>query len=380
MGGMKKQDRYCRQQSAAGGSALAPGKTAKAPAAQVPAVRLLVRVALKTLEDVERLQSEFGSPARRGDRPNATSAQKDGFFPRRDQCTDLIIVSSVDGHARPLLPRAHRCTWNKPDPLPLCIASHIDQHGLAGRQPVGTVVVDAALRPAWVDRAWQRVAEEVAQGRQAFVVVPRIKSSDEGIGVVDLAAELSAVQLAGLRVGMLHGQLPNDSKDATMAAFVAGELDVLVATTVIEVGVDVPNATMMVICDAERFGISQLHQLRGRIGRGGHPGVCLLISSALADDVVNERLQAVAATSDGFELAELDLIQRREGDVLGADQSGARSSLRLLSVLAHADVIAQAKAIAAEAVERDPERTTPGFIDAVQSIEMLAAGDWLELS
>ena len=250
----------------------------------------------------------------------------------------------------------------------------------AGRQPVGTVVVDAALRPAWVDRAWQRVAEEVAQGRQAFVVVPRIKSSDEGIGVVDLAAELSAVQLAGLRVGMLHGQLPNDSKDATMAAFVAGELDVLVATTVIEVGVDVPNATMMVICDAERFGISQLHQLRGRIGRGGHPGVCLLISSALADDVVNERLQAVAATSDGFELAELDLIQRREGDVLGADQSGARSSLRLLSVLAHADVIAQAKAIAAEAVERDPERTTPGFIDAVQSIEMLAAGDWLELS
>lgn len=250
----------------------------------------------------------------------------------------------------------------------------------AGRQPVGTVVVDAALRPAWVDRAWQRVAEEVAQGRQAFVVVPRIKSSDEGIGVVDLAAELSAVQLAGLRVGMLHGQLPNDSKDATMAAFVAGELDVLVATTVIEVGVDVPNATMMVICDAERFGISQLHQLRGRIGRGGHPGVCLLISSALADDVVNERLQAVAATSDGFELAELDLIQRREGDVLGADQSGARSSLRLLSVLAHADVIAQAKAIAAEAVERDPERTTPGFVDAVQSIEMLAAGDWLELS
>ena len=136
MGGMKKQDRYCRQQSAAGGSALAPGKTAKAPAAQVPAVRLLVRVTLKTLEDVERLQSEFGSPARRGDRPNATSAQKDGFFPRRDQCTDLIIVSSVDGHARPLLPRAHRCTWNKPDPLPLCIASHIDQHGLAGLPPL----------------------------------------------------------------------------------------------------------------------------------------------------------------------------------------------------------------------------------------------------
>ncbi|MFT3861545.1 ATP-dependent DNA helicase RecG [Micropruina sp.] len=250
----------------------------------------------------------------------------------------------------------------------------------AGRQPINTVVVDAALRPAWVDRAWQRVVEEVAQGRQAFVVVPRIKSSDEGIGVVDLAAELAAVQLAGLRVGMLHGQLPTEVKDATMAAFAAGQLDVLVATTVIEVGVDVPNATMMVICDAERFGISQLHQLRGRIGRGAHAGVCLLISSALADEAVSNRLQAVAATTDGFELAELDLIQRREGDVLGAEQSGGRSSLRLLSVLEHADVIAQAKTIAAQAVERDPQRTTPGFVDAVASIELLAAGDWLELS
>ncbi|HMR21854.1 MAG TPA: helicase-related protein, partial [Micropruina sp.] len=256
----------------------------------------------------------------------------------------------------------------------------------AGRQVVGTVVVDAALRPAWVERAWQRVAEEVAQGRQAFVVVPRINSSDEGVGVIELAERLSAGPLAGVRVGVLHGQLPSDAKEATMAAFATGELDVLVATTVIEVGVDVPNATMMVIWDAERFGISQLHQLRGRIGRGEHPGVCLLISSAmgqqsaLVEDTIRVRLDAVAATNDGFELAELDLQQRREGDVLGAEQSGSRSSLRLLRVLEHAEVIAQAKDIATDAVRRDPERTTPGFVDAVAATEQLMAGDFLELS
>ncbi len=256
----------------------------------------------------------------------------------------------------------------------------------AGRQVVGTVVVDAALRPAWVERAWQRVAEEVAQGRQAFVVVPRINSSDEGVGVIELAERLSAGPLAGVRVGVLHGQLPSDAKEATMAAFATGELDVLVATTVIEVGVDVPNATMMVIWDAERFGISQLHQLRGRIGRGEHPGVCLLISSAigqqsaLVEDTIRVRLDAVAATNDGFELAELDLQQRREGDVLGAEQSGSRSSLRLLRVLEHAEVIAQAKDIANDAVRRDPERTTPGFVDAVAATEQLMAGDFLELS
>jgi ATP-dependent DNA helicase RecG len=250
----------------------------------------------------------------------------------------------------------------------------------AGRQPIGTVVVDASLRPAWVERAWQRVAEEVAQGRQAFVVVPRINTSDDGVGVVDLATRLSDGPLAHVRVGVLHSQLPGDAKEATMAAFAAGELDVLVATTVIEVGVDVPNATMMVIHDADRFGISQLHQLRGRIGRGEHAGVCLLISSALHEGTVGDRLSAVASTNDGFALAELDLIQRREGDVLGADQSGGRSSLRLLSVLDHADLIAMAKTIASEAIERDPDRRTPGFVDAVTATELLSAGDWLELS
>ena len=140
-----------------------------------------------------------------------------------------------------------------------------------------------------------------------------------------------------------------------MGRFAAGETDVLVATTVIEVGVDVPNASMMVICDADRFGISQLHQLRGRIGRGGHPGVCLLLSAADPDSLARERLDAVAGTRDGFELAEIDLEQRREGDVLGASQSGVRSSLRLLRVLSDAELIGQARAIADRCIADDPD-------------------------
>ena len=160
----------------------------------------------------------------------------------------------------------------------------------------------------------------------------------------------------------------------------AGELDVLVATTIVEVGVDVPNATMMVIWDADRFGISQLHQLRGRIGRGAHPGVCLLVSGADADSPAWERLAAVASTSDGFALAELDLAQRREGDVLGAEQSGGRSSLRLLRVLTDAEVIGVAREIAEEALRRDPDLTTPGFADAVTQTNQLADAEWIDRS
>lgn len=248
----------------------------------------------------------------------------------------------------------------------------------AGRAEVTTVVVDASTRPQWVDRAWERVVEEVGAGRQVFVVVPRIAGSAEGVGVVELADELRSGALAGLRVGVLHGQLPGDAKDEVMGAFVAGELDVLVATTVIEVGVDVPNASMMVVWDADRFGISQLHQLRGRIGRGSHPGVCLLVTRAPAGEPARVRLDAVAATRDGFALAELDLEQRREGDVLGAAQAGGRSSLRLLRVLEHADLIARARELAAECVARDPELTTPGFADAIRATELLASPDWLE--
>lgn len=256
-----------------------------------------------------------------------------------------------------------------------------------GRADVQTTVVDGKRHPAWVERAWRRVREEVEVGRQVFVVAPRIASSDEKTpagevrhhaGVAELYERLSAGELAGLRVGMLHGQLPNDVKDAVMVDFARGELDVLVATTVIEVGVDVPNAAMMVIWEADRFGISQLHQLRGRIGRGEHPGVCLLISHAEQDAASWDRLSAVAATRDGFALAELDLAQRREGDVLGADQAGGRSSLRLLRVLEHGEVIQRAREVAERAVAEDPDRLVPGFADAVAAVERAADADFID--
>jgi ATP-dependent DNA helicase RecG len=272
----------------------------------------------------------------------------------------------------------------------------------AGRADVTTVVVDTKRKPEWVDRAWQRVAEEVSQHRQAFVVCARITSSDgpgkaarkgaqsdgedligdddaePAIAVEDLFVELSQGPLKALRVEMLHGQLSSEDKEGVMARFAAGETDVIVSTTVVEVGVDVPNASVMVICDADRFGISQLHQLRGRIGRGGHPGVCLLLTGSGSDTLARQRLDAVARTRDGFALADVDLEQRREGDVLGASQSGSRSSLRLLRVLTDADVIAEARAVADRCIRDDPELSDPGLADAVAQIELLAAGEWLE--
>ncbi len=204
----------------------------------------------------------------------------------------------------------------------------------AGRGDVQTTVVPTLAHPGWLDRAWQRVREEVAEGRQAYVVCARI-DPDEGStdqpdarplhAVEELAPQLAAVELAGLRVEMLHGRMPPEEKDRTMQAFAAGDVQVLVSTTVIEVGVDVPNATVMVILDADRFGVSQLHQLRGRIGRGGHAGLCLLVSAADPASTSMERLVAVAGTRDGFALSRIDLEQRREGNVLGIEQSGGRS-------------------------------------------------------
>ncbi|HSU35094.1 MAG TPA: ATP-dependent DNA helicase RecG, partial [Propionibacteriaceae bacterium] len=258
----------------------------------------------------------------------------------------------------------------------------------AGRAAVSTVVVDARRHPGWVDRAWQRIVEEVGQGRQAYVVCARISSADAVPGaaddappaaaVEDLFAELTAGPLAALKVEMLHGQLPTEEKDAVMARFVTGETDVLVATTVIEVGVDVSNASVMVISDADRFGISQLHQLRGRIGRGAHPGVCLLLTTTDEESVARQRLDAVAATRDGFALAEVDLEQRREGDVLGASQSGVRSSLKLLRVLNDADLIGQARTLAERCIADDPDLSDPALADIVTEMETEAAGDWLE--
>jgi ATP-dependent DNA helicase RecG len=240
-----------------------------------------------------------------------------------------------------------------------------------GRSPIASHVVPAAERPAHLDRAWQRLREEVAAGHQAYVVCPRIgdgPSTDEDVAsagddtgrraplaVLEAAPLLESGPLADLRLGVLHGRLPADEKDSVMRAFAAGDLDVLVATTVVEVGVDVPNATMMIVLDADRFGVSQLHQLRGRVGRGTAPGLCLLVTEASEGSPARERLTAVASTLDGFRLAELDLEQRREGDVLGETQSGRRSHLRLLSLLRDAELIRDARAEAIALVEDDPE-------------------------
>jgi ATP-dependent DNA helicase RecG len=235
-----------------------------------------------------------------------------------------------------------------------------------GRTPICTSVVPAGEKPAWLDRAWRRITEEVASGRQAYVVCPRIGDDDRSedgeehrppLAVLDVAPQLAEGPLRGLRLGVLHGRLPAEEKDAVMRAFTAGELDVLVATTVVEVGVDVPNATVMTIMDADRFGISQLHQLRGRVGRGVHRGLCLLVTDAPPGTSSRERLDAVARTTDGFELARVDLEQRREGDVLGAAQSGRRSGLKLLSLLEDGELIGLARQEAQRLVAADPELT-----------------------
>jgi ATP-dependent DNA helicase RecG len=239
----------------------------------------------------------------------------------------------------------------------------------AGRQPVATFVVPAG-NPAWVQRMWGRVRDEAAAGHAAYVVCPRIGEGPAGedelappaaegparppLAVTDVAGQARAA-LPGLRVGVLHGRLPAEEKDAVMDAFAAGSLDVLVATTVVEVGVDVPRATVMVVMDADRFGVSQLHQLRGRVGRGGDPAWCLLHTEAPADSSGYERLAAVAATTDGARLARLDLRQRREGDVLGAAQSGGRRRLQLLELLTDEQLIAAARQEAVRLVAADPE-------------------------
>ncbi|WP_104182634.1 ATP-dependent DNA helicase RecG [Mycobacterium avium] len=222
-----------------------------------------------------------------------------------------------------------------------------------GRQPITSNVIFVKDKPAWLGRAWRRIGEEVAAGRQAYVVAARIDESDDD-GTADqnakapetaegLYARLRSQELAQLRLGLMHGRLSAEEKDAVMAAFRAGDIDVLVCTTVIEVGVDVPNATVMLVMDADRFGISQLHQLRGRIGRGEHPSLCLFASWAAPDSPAGRRLTAVAETMDGFALADLDLKERREGDVLGRNQSGRAVTLRLLSLADHQEYIEAAR-------------------------------------
>ena len=247
-----------------------------------------------------------------------------------------------------------------------------------GRIPIATHVVALADTPSWLARVWQRVAEEVAQGRQVFVVAPAISptvveedAQVEGDAEEPLAAKrplttveetLPMVQaipeMAGARIRALHGRMGSEEKDEVMLSFGAGDIDVLVATTVIEVGIDVPNASLMVILDAERFGVSQLHQLRGRVGRGTQPGTCLLVTHAEADTTARERVEAVASTLDGFELAAKDLELRSEGDVLGVRQSGSRSRLKLLRVTRDSELIDTTRRYAEILVEADPQLVT----------------------
>ncbi|RSD23712.1 ATP-dependent DNA helicase RecG [Amycolatopsis eburnea] len=258
-----------------------------------------------------------------------------------------------------------------------------------GRSPISTTVVPVAEKPAWFDRIWQRVREEVGKGHQAYVVCPRIGDeppSDKSdkrppLAVLDVAPELEHGPLQGLKIGVLHGRMPPDDKDAVMRAFSAAKLDVLVATTVIEVGVNVPNATAMVIMDADRFGVSQLHQLRGRVGRGSVPGLCLLVTETLDGTATRERLAAVESTTDGFELSRLDLELRREGDILGAAQSGKRSTLKLLSLLRDEDVIAASRQSAQEIVEQDPElKKYRGLAQMVDDVVDVDRAEYLEKS
>ena len=265
----------------------------------------------------------------------------------------------------------------------------------AGRQKISTHVVPLAEKPAWASRLWRRAREEIDAGHQVYVVVPKIgedgdsleegaaffgASSLNGAGagnsaqgyfgqggsassdgkvqltsVASMHSYLSAEDaLVGVRIGTLHGRMDPAEKTAVMTAFERGEIDLLISTTVIEVGVNVPNATLMIIMDADRFGISGLHQLRGRVGRGGYAGTCLLVTRQEEGGVSRERLDAVASTTDGFELSRIDLAQRREGDILGAAQSGSKSTLRFLRALADADIIERAREDARSVVEKDP--------------------------
>jgi ATP-dependent DNA helicase RecG len=274
-----------------------------------------------------------------------------------------------------------------------------------GRSPISTSVVPAADKPAWLERAWQRIREEVQAGHQAYVVCPRIgEASSAGedvdpdgpdgeppaegggdrrapLAVSDVAPQLAEGPLKGLRIEILHGRLPADEKDTVMRAFAAGDVDVLVATTVVEVGVNVPNATVMAIMDADRFGVSQLHQLRGRVGRGSAPGLCLLVTEALDGTATRDRLDAVASTLDGFELAQLDLEMRREGDILGAAQSGRNSGLKLLSLLRDVDLITEARDEARALVAEDPSLAQyPGLAGLVAALVTDERAEYLEKS
>ena len=273
----------------------------------------------------------------------------------------------------------------------------------SGRVAITTHLIPVLEKPHFLNRAWERVKEEAAKGHQIYIVAPRIANPNKKLteremvaaqllgeeyldneqmsAVEELAPELANGALKGLKIAMLHGRQSSEVKEQTMSAFAKGEIDVLIATTVIEVGVDVANASMMVIMDADRFGVSQLHQLRGRVGRGSVPGLCLLVSNAQEDSQSMTRLAAVAATLDGFELARLDLEQRKEGDVLGASQSGGRSHLRLLRVLRDEDLIERAREAALKILSTDPQiNHLPELKNEVEKLQSDEAARFMDKS
>ena len=263
-----------------------------------------------------------------------------------------------------------------------------------GRQPITTHLVPTIEKPTFLDRAWERIREEISLGHQAYIVAPRISAgtsedadldflygepSPDIASVEDLGPKLQSGPLKGLRIAPLHGRQSSEVKNSTMQAFAQGEIDVLISTTVIEVGVDVANATVMVIMDADRFGVSQLHQLRGRVGRGTSPGLCLLVTSAEPESSARERLDAVSKTQDGFELSRIDLEQRREGDVLGATQSGSRSHLRLLRVLRDEALIESARESATELLAQDPQLSSyPLLKEELKKLQADAAAEFID--
>ena len=281
-----------------------------------------------------------------------------------------------------------------------------------GRSPIITHLIPVLEKPHFLDRAWERIKEEVAKGHQGYVVAPRISSSDTlsevtfplSSDIADRAARLlgeeskeredsektmasveefypmlSKGPLSNLRISPLHGRMSMEEKDQIMSSFAEGAIDLLVATTVIEVGIDVANATVMVILDADRFGVSQLHQLRGRVGRGVSPGLCLLVTRAAPGSPALARLEAVAATLDGFELSRIDLEQRREGDVLGQAQSGTRSHLRLLRVLRDEEMIVKARELAIALLEKDNDLSNhPALAAAVNELELESQIEFME--
>ena len=273
----------------------------------------------------------------------------------------------------------------------------------SGRVAITTHLIPVLEKPHFLNRAWERVKEEAAKGHQIYIVAPRIANPNKKLteremvaaqllgeeyldneqmsAVEELAPELANGALKGLKIAMLHGRQSSEVKEQTMSAFAKGEIDVLIATTVIEVGVDVANASMMVIMDADRFGVSQLHQLRGRVGRGSVPGLCLLVSNAQEDSQSMTRLAAVAATLDGFELARLDLEQRKEGDVLGASQSGGRSHLRLLRVLRDEDLIERSREAALKILSTDPQiNHLPELKNEVEKLQSDEAARFMDKS